>query len=67
MRVHKIYPLSNSELTVFFEVSNVLNFDNECCIERTSYTVNELGKLLKKEERGHWLPIIPSFGVKWEF
>ncbi|TMP33927.1 TonB-dependent receptor plug domain-containing protein [Pseudoalteromonas rubra] len=67
VRIHKIYPLSNSELTVFFEVSNVLNFDNECCIERTSYNVNEQGKLLKKEERGHWLPIIPSFGIKWEF
>lgn len=67
VRIHKIYPLSNSELTVFFEVSNLLNFDNECCIERTSYNVNEQGQLLQKEERGHWLPVIPSFGVKWEF
>ncbi|MCG7563516.1 TonB-dependent receptor [Pseudoalteromonas sp. McH1-42] len=67
MRIHKIYPLSNSELTVFFEVSNLLNFDNECCIDRTSYSVDRQGKLRKKEERGHWLPIIPSFGVKWAF
>ena len=67
MRASKTYALTNSQLTVFFEVSNLLNVDNECCVDESKYHIDKQGKVYVHQVKGHWLPIIPSFGVKWIF
>ncbi|CAH9064451.1 hypothetical protein PSECIP111854_03451 [Pseudoalteromonas sp. CIP111854] len=67
LRISKQYPLHKSQLQVFFEVSNLLNRKNQCCVESSNYTLTNNNNVTVKQEHGHWLPIIPSFGVKWDF
>ena len=66
-RASKIYQLNDSVLTWFFEVTNLLNTENECCVDQSQYDVNNKGEVTLVQERGSWLPMIPSLGFKWEF
>ena len=66
-RASKTYQLNDSVLTWFFEVTNLLNTDNECCIDQSFYEVNNNGVVTVVQERGSWLPMIPSLGLKWQF
>lgn len=54
-----------NSLSVFLEVSNLLNRSNDCCIE---YEVDdETGELLLETEAVNGLPVIPSAGFVWRF
>ena len=67
MRVSKQYQLENSTLKVFFEISNLLNRKNQCCVEASNYRIGTNNTVLVTQEYGHWLPMIPSFGLRWDF
>ncbi|BBN80162.1 hypothetical protein PA25_01470 [Pseudoalteromonas sp. A25] len=67
LRLSKQYQLTQSQLQVFFEISNLLNRKNQCCVEASKYRLNENSKIIVEQEYGHWLPMIPSFGVRWDF
>jgi hypothetical protein len=66
VRVTRTYALSRGALDVFFEVSNLLSRENECCIEYKVTTAPD-GALVLEQEMRHWLPLVPSIGVLWRY
>ncbi|HEY0938532.1 MAG TPA: TonB-dependent receptor [Steroidobacter sp.] len=66
LRVTRTYALPRGALDVFFEASNLLSRQNECCVE---YTISRApdGSLSLREEVDHWLPLVPSIGVLWRY
>jgi hypothetical protein len=58
--------LERSDLSWFLELTNALNRDNPCCLD---YTVerNSSGRTILVAEIDNWLPLVPSFGILWEF
>ena len=67
VRVSKVQELANSRLTWFLEVTNLLDSENECCVDGANYVVNPDGSVRVTQFKENWLPLIPSLGVKWEF
>ena len=67
LRVNRDVRLANSKLSLYMEVTNLLNRDNECCIE--DYRVEPRGERapVLVLEMGYYLPLLPSFGFQWEF
>ncbi len=65
-RVSREYPVRIGRLSAFFEVTNLTNRKNECCID---YDIDEMedGTLFLDRTVDHWLPIIPAIGIFWEF
>ncbi|MDH3265441.1 MAG: TonB-dependent receptor [Gammaproteobacteria bacterium] len=65
-RASRTFQLPRSTLTMFIEISNIYNRSNPCC---TRYTVEyaEDGSPGVAGDRSHWLPLIPSIGIVWEF
>ena len=54
-------------MTAFFEVSNVLGQENDCCVEYELTDEDEDGELILDTETNNYLPAIPSIGVIWRF
>lgn len=67
MRVSKVQKLNDSKLTWFFEVTNLLDRENECCVDGSNYRLNEDGTVSVRQYRESWLPLIPSLGINWQF
>jgi len=65
VRISRDFTLRHGDLTVFLEVSNLYDRDNQCCTEY-SIATNTLGPELIARE-AHWLPLVPSLGVVWRF
>lgn len=65
-RVSREYPVRIGKLSAFFEVTNLTNRKNECCID---YDIDEdeEDNVFLDVTVEHWLPIIPAVGVFWEF
>ncbi|MBT8053697.1 MAG: TonB-dependent receptor [Xanthomonadales bacterium] len=65
-RVSREYPVRFGKLSAFFEVTNLSNRQNECCID---YDIDEDddGNVFLDVAVEHWLPIIPAVGIFWEF
>ena len=66
-RVTRRKPLAgNRALTLFLELTNLTNHDNVCCVD---YSLDEdaNGDEFLQRERDHWLPVVPSIGVIYEF
>lgn len=66
LRVTRTYALTRGVLDVFFEATNLLSRENECCVEYTVTTAPE-GSPVLEEEVDHWLPLVPSIGVLWRY
>ena len=56
-----------SELTFFFEVTNLFNENNECCVEFEITDDDEDGESILEVEPVHTLPALPSLGLVWRF
>jgi outer membrane receptor protein involved in Fe transport len=67
LRASKRLAISNGELTLVFEVINLLNHDNPCCVDDFVFEVEEDGSVTVIREESSWAPIIPSLGVRWRF
>jgi hypothetical protein len=66
LRANRDVLLRDSRISFYLEVTNLLNSENECCIE--GYGVEQVpGGYALGIEKGHWLPMLPSFGFQWEF
>lgn len=61
-RAARSFDVRRGELTVFLEVTNILDLSNPCCVE---YSLSSDGELAARTS--HWLPIVPSLGVVWRF
>ncbi|MGH8204182.1 MAG: TonB-dependent receptor plug domain-containing protein [Steroidobacteraceae bacterium] len=59
-------PLAVGSLSVSFEVTNAVSVGNTCCYELLRSDDGAGGVAFSTRE-SDWLPIVPSFGVLWEF
>jgi hypothetical protein len=66
LRANRDVLLANSKLSFYLEVTNLLDRKNECCIEDYHVASGRPAPVLVIE-KSYWLPILPSFGVQWEF
>jgi outer membrane cobalamin receptor len=66
LRANRDVPLANSKLSFYLEVTNLLDRENECCVESYEVAAGRPAPVLVVE-KGYWLPMLPSFGVQWEF
>jgi hypothetical protein len=64
-RAMRRYPLPESSLELWFELTNALGRRNPCC---TEYTVTAPGGVtLIDRDEDYWPRFIPSVGVLWKF
>jgi len=67
LRVNRDVILESSKLSFYLEVTNLLDRDNECCVERYELIPLPGGAPALDIEKGYWLPRMPSLGFQWEF
>jgi len=66
VRVSRDFELPRGDLTVFAEVTNLLDQRNPCCVDY-SFQYGADGSPELEHEYRHWLPLVPSVGVLWKF
>lgn len=65
VRLTRTVKLPNSELQWYFEILNVTNYDNQCCIPDFELDIG--GGVSVQPNIDDYLPIFPSFGLTWRF
>jgi hypothetical protein len=65
-RISRDIEVKKGQLSAFFEVTNLTNRKNQCCVEYDTEE-NEQGEVYLDVAYEDWLPIIPAIGVLWEF
>ena len=66
LRANRDVKLRGGRLSFYLEVTNLLNHENPCCVESGRLESGRGGPELVVEET-NWLPMMPSFGVQFEF
>jgi hypothetical protein len=66
-RINREFTLADSKVSLYLEITNLLNRDNECCIEDYDLVRRGDQPPLLRLESGYYLPLLPSFGFQWEF
>jgi outer membrane receptor protein involved in Fe transport len=66
LRIAHTWQLPKSRLTAFFEINNMFDHRNECCVD---YDVEEEDEdpLILERSVNHWLGASPAIGILWEF
>jgi hypothetical protein len=67
LRVNRDVQLRNSKLSFYLEVTNLLDSQNECCINDYHLEPGRNDSVVLVTDPGYWLPMLPSFGFQWEF
>ncbi len=67
LRASRDVEFRSSKLSLYVEVTNLLNIKNECCVESYHLERTGTGLIYLQTETGYWLPMLPSFGIQWEF
>ena len=67
LRANRDVQLRNSKLSFYLEVTNLLNSQNECCINDYHLEPGRNNSVVLVTDPGYWLPMLPSFGFQWEF
>ena len=65
-RLARVWAFEKSRLTAFFEVANLTNRRNECCVDYDIEGEDDEDPVLERSI-DHWLGITPAIGVLWEF
>ena len=65
-RASRRFDIARGELTAFLEITNIYDQQNVCCIKYRLQTDSGGNQMLTSNE-DHWLPLIPSLGVIWQF
>jgi outer membrane cobalamin receptor len=63
-RISRRFQLRHGELDAWFEVTNLTNRSNPCCVD---YQVLEGPPPVMLRDDDQWLPLLPSFGVLWRY
>jgi hypothetical protein len=68
-RVSRKWKLQHGSFMAFLEISNLTNRRNECCLDWDFEEDDLTGEPIFELERGRefWMPMLPAFGVLWEF
>ena len=67
VRASRALEVDRGRITVFFEVSNLLDRDNVRSISDFEIVPGPGGALVIERELERWFPRVPSFGVTWSF
>ena len=65
-RVSRKFDVKRGTLSVFLEVSNLLNRNNVCCRDWDILEVPGAAPELELS-LDYWLPRLPAIGILWEF
>ncbi len=65
-RVSRDFQVKKGQLSAFFEVTNLTNRQNHCCVDYDTVE-EEQGGVSLDAVYDNWLPIIPAIGILWEF
>jgi outer membrane receptor protein involved in Fe transport len=63
LRASRDVGLQRGKFTYFFEIYNVFDTENPCCIDEQQL----LGGSVLRLDEENWLPRMPSFGFTWTF
>jgi hypothetical protein len=66
LRANRDVAVRGGRLSFYLEVTNLLNHENPCCVESGRIEL-EGGRPNLVFEESNWLPMMPSFGVQFEF
>jgi outer membrane cobalamin receptor len=66
LRANRDVPLRSGKLSYYLEVTNLLNRKNPCCVEGSHVETHD-GQSTLVFEQSNWLPMLPSFGLQFEF
>jgi outer membrane receptor protein involved in Fe transport len=66
LRVARSFDLGRTQLQVFGEVTNLLLFENPCCVEY-SVVADGAGEPSLRTEFDYWPRIVPNLGLYWRF
>ncbi len=66
VRVSRRFDVRRGSLLVFFEASNVLNRNNECCVD-WDIAEDAAGNDVLERGQDYWMPFLPAVGILWEF
>lgn len=66
LRANRDVELRSGRLSFYLEVTNLLNHKNPCCVEG-GHVETRGGQSYLVFEQTNWLPMLPSFGVQYEF
>ncbi|MCP4898517.1 MAG: TonB-dependent receptor [bacterium] len=66
-RASREHKLKNSTLRYFIEITNLLSHDNVRSTKQVSFWQTGLGNIDSTTDYDHWMPVLPSIGIMWEF
>lgn len=66
-RVSRTWKLRRGSLMAFFEISNLTNRQNTCCLDFDFEEDEETGEFAFERGVDYWLPLLPAVGILWEF
>jgi outer membrane cobalamin receptor len=66
VRVNRYFHFTNSRLSLFLELRNLYNRKNSRAFEY-SVTVFRDGSFVVNRSEEHWLPLLPSIGISYDF
>ncbi len=66
-RISRKWKLERGSLMAFFEVSNITNRRNECCIDFDLDEDEDTGEVEFDRGVEYWMPLLPAIGILWEF
>ncbi len=67
LRISRKWKLQRGSLTAFFEVTNLANRSNECCLDWDLEEDEVTGEDVFERGVDYWMPLLPAVGVLWEF
>jgi outer membrane cobalamin receptor len=66
-RATKRFEVGRGELGLIFEVLNLLDTDNVCCVDDFEFVVGDDGSVVVVPQQQYWAPITPSLAVEYQF
>ena len=66
-RATKRIEFGHGELGLIFEVLNLLDTQNVCCVDDFEFVVGDDGSVVVLPQRQYWAPIIPSVSIEYQF
>lgn len=67
LRISRNWKLKRGSFSAFFEVTNLTNRSNECCLDWDLEEDEVTGEDVFERGRDYWMPLLPAIGVLWEF
>jgi outer membrane receptor protein involved in Fe transport len=67
LKAGRTFPLRDSRLQVFLEITNLTDRDNECCVDEFLFAPQPDGTVDVQPDLTYWNGFAPSFRVLWSF